>query len=90
MNKTQLIDHVAQHTGKPRKVVADVLESTLETIAITLGQGESVQITGFGTFEVRTRAARMGRNPQTGAEMQIGETTRAGFKPGKLLKDHLS
>ncbi|MED3016618.1 HU family DNA-binding protein [Bacillus thuringiensis] len=71
MNKTELIKNVAQNAEISQKEATVVVQTVVESITNTLAAGEKVQLIGFGTFEVRERAARTGRNPQTGEEMQI-------------------
>ena len=86
-NKAQLIDTVATKTGLTKKDATSAVDAVLETIQDLLKKGEKVQLIGFGNFEVRERAARKGRNPQTGAEIQIPASKVPAFKPGKALKD---
>jgi DNA-binding protein HU-beta len=87
MNKSQLIDRVAEMTGKTKKESTQVVEAVLESIAEALQKGEKVSLIGFGNFEVRERAARTGRNPQTGETIQIQASKVPAFKPGKQLKE---
>lgn len=87
MNKTELIQDIAKKTGLKLKDVDAVYKELLETISHTLSKGEKVQLIGFGTFETRKRAARQGRNPQTGKTINIKARTIPAFKPGKALKD---
>ena len=87
MNKTELTDVVADATDLTKADAARAVDSVLGTITSTLAKGEQVGIVGFGTFLVRDRAARTGRNPQTGAEIQIAAAKVPAFKPGKALKD---
>ncbi len=87
MNKTELTDAVAESTGMTKTDAARAVDSVLGTITSTLAKGEQVGVVGFGTFLVRDRAARTGRNPQTGAEIQIAAAKVPAFKPGKALKD---
>ena len=89
MNKTDLIDAVAQAADLNKKQAKAALEATLEAIAGSLKAGEPVQLIGFGTFKVNDRKARIGRNPQTGAEIQIAESKVPAFVAGKALKDAL-
>lgn len=86
-NKAELINQVAEKTGLSKKDATPVVEAVFSSIEDNLSEGEKVQIIGFGTFEVRDRAARKGRNPQTGDEIQIPATKVPAFKPGKGLKD---
>ncbi|EMA6344371.1 HU family DNA-binding protein [Bacillus cytotoxicus] len=87
MNKTELIKNVAQKAEISQKEATVVVQSVVESITNTLAAGEKVQLIGFGTFEVRERAARTGRNPQTGEEMQIAASKVPAFKAGKELKE---
>ncbi len=87
MNKGELIDAVAESTGQSKSAVSSVLDATLEAITGSLKNGDKVTFTGFGTFERRHRQARVGRNPQTGAEVQIPASNVPAFKAGKSLKD---
>ena len=88
MNKSDLIDAIASSTGSNK--AGRALEAVLDAITSTLKSGEKVTIPGFGTFEVRHRNARMGRNPQTGESIQIKASNTPGFKAGKALKDALN
>lgn len=87
MNKAELIEQVAEKTGKTKKEASIAVDSVFQTIAEALQEGEKVTLIGFGNFEVRERAARKGRNPQTGEEIQIKASKVPAFKPGKQLKD---
>ena len=87
MNKTELTDTVTESTGMTKADAARAVDSVLGTITDALAKGEQVGVVGFGTFLVRDRAARTGRNPQTGAEIQIAAAKVPAFKPGKALKD---
>ena len=89
MNKADLIDSVADATDMSKAEAGRALDAVLNGIAGSLSQGDSVALVGFGTFNVRERAARMGRNPATGATIQIAASKGAGFKAGKALKDSL-
>ncbi len=86
-NKADLVEKVAEKTNLTKKDVTATVEALFETIQETLAEGERVQVIGFGTFEVRDRAARKGRNPQTGEEIEIAATKVPGFKAGKQLKE---
>src|SRR4051794_29935677 len=86
MNKGQLKDAVAEAAGLSGADAERALEAVLDTITSTVAQGEKVTIPGFGTFEPRERSARTGRNPQTGAEIQIAASTVPGFKAGAAFK----
>lgn len=87
MNKSELINSVAESAGLTKKDATAAVEAVFETIQTTLGEGDRVQVIGFGTFEVRERAARKGRNPQTGKEIDIAASKVPAFKAGKALKD---
>ena len=87
MNKTELVAEVSSKTGLSKKDAEKALNAVTETISTKLKKGDKVQLIGFGTFEVTKRAARTGRNPQTGKEMKIPASKVPKFKPGKALKD---
>ncbi|MFH1566158.1 MAG: HU family DNA-binding protein [bacterium] len=87
MTKTQLVDMVAEVSGTTKAAAGRAVDAVVESISKALAKGEKVVLTGFGTFEVRRRAARMGRNPQTGAPLHIAATKTPAFKAGKALKD---
>ena len=87
MNKTELIAAVAEKTGMTKKDAERVVSVTFDTIARELQKGEKVQISGFGSFEVKERSSRMGRNPVTKESMEIPATRVPTFKPSKNLKD---
>lgn len=90
MNKTELIDYVAANADIPKAVAARALEATLTAVKVTLKKGGSVSLVGFGTFAVGKRAARVGRNPRTGASIKIKSARVPKFRPGKALKDALN
>lgn len=87
MNKSELIASMAEKSGLTKKDAERALKSFIESIQSTLAQGDKVQLVGFGTFEVKERAARVGRNPRTRDEIQIPASKAPVFKPGKDLKD---
>ncbi|MDQ0256679.1 DNA-binding protein HU-beta [Evansella vedderi] len=87
MNKTELVAEVTEKTELTKKDATAVVDALIESITDSLKKGESVQLIGFGNFEVRERAARKGRNPQTGEEIEIAASKVPAFKPGKSLKD---
>jgi DNA-binding protein HU-beta len=87
MNKTELVKAVAEQAELTQKDAAKAVDALIETISETLAQGEKIQLIGFGTFEVRDRSARKGRNPQTGEEIEIAASKAPAFKPGKELKE---
>ena len=87
MNKTDLINAVAEGTELSKKDATKAVDAVFDAIMGALQQGDKVQLIGFGNFEVRERAARKGRNPQTGDELEIPASKVQAFKPGKALKD---
>ncbi len=89
MNKSELIDAIAHGAGLTKIQAKSAIESYHEAVASELKSGRSVDIAGFGSFSVAERAARTGRNPQTGAPLQIKASKVPKFKPGKGLKDAL-
>ena len=90
MNKTELIAAIAEKTELSRKDAEKALKAFTEVVEEELKKGEKIQLVGFGTFEVSERAAREGRNPQTGETMQIAASKSPKFKAGKALKDALN
>ena len=90
MNKTELIDQISESADLSKAAAGRALDATLEAITNSLKQSESVVLVGFGTFNVKDRAARMGRNPQTGAPIQIKAARVPSFKAGKALKGALN
>lgn len=87
MNKADLVAAIAAKTNISKKGAEESLNAMVEVIKEALVKGEKVQLVGFGSFEVRTRAARKGKNPQTGAEIKIPACKAPSFKAGKALKD---
>lgn len=87
MNKTELVNQIASKSNMTKKDAEKVVNAFFATVEETLKAGDKVQLIGFGTFEVRERQARKGRNPQTGAEIDIPATRVPAFKAGKALKD---
>ena len=87
MNKTELVNSVAEGKKKKKKDASKAVDAVFDTIQDALAKGEKIQLIGFGNFEVRERAARKGRNPQTGMEIDIAASKVPAFKPGKALKD---
>ena len=87
MNKAELIAAMAAKTGETKKAAEASVNAFVEVVTESLKKGEKVQLVGFGTFEVRDRAARKGRNPQTKAEIKIPASKAPVFKAGKALKD---
>jgi DNA-binding protein HU-beta len=87
VNKSELIDKVAASADIPKAVAGRALDAVIESITGALQEGDSVVLVGFGTFAVKDRAARTGRNPQTGNPIEIAAAKIPGFKAGKALKD---
>jgi DNA-binding protein HU-beta len=87
MNKTELVQAVAERTQLTKKDAGNAVNAVFDLIEESLSKGETVQLIGFGNFEVRERAARKGRNPQTGEEIDIAATKTPAFKAGKQLKE---
>ena len=90
MNKTELIAAVAEKAGLTKKDAERVVNATVETITESLVKGDKVQLSGFGIFEVKTREARIGRNPRTKEEIKIPATKLPAFKASKTLKDAIA
>lgn len=87
MNKSELIDAIADGADISKASAGRALDSVLEAVTGALKKGDQVSLVGFGTFSVKHRPARTGRNPQTGKEIQIAAANVPGFKAGKALKD---
>ncbi len=87
MNKTELIDAIAVGADISKASAARALDAMLDAVTDALRKGDQVALVGFGTYVVKERAARTGRNPQTGAEIKIAAAKVPSFKPGKALKD---
>ena len=87
MNKTELIAAIAETSGLSKKDCESALTAFITATENALKEGDKVQLVGFGTFEVKERAARTGRNPATGTEIEIPASKAPAFKPGKALKD---
>ena len=90
MNKTELVAAMAEQTNLSKKDAEAALKAFIDVVSEELKKGEKVQLVGFGTFEVSERAAREGRNPQTGETMQIKASKTPKFKAGKALKDMMN
>lgn len=90
MNKSELTDAIADEADISKASAARALEAALNAIQGSLQNGEPVALVGFGTFSVRERGARTGRNPRTGDEIEIAAAKLPAFKPGKALKDALN
>ena len=87
MNKSELSSQVAADVSLSRAAADTVIDAVFSTISDALAKGETVAIAGFGTFSIRARAARQGRNPQTGEPLTIAASKAPAFKPGKGLRD---
>ena len=87
MNKEELVAEIAKSSKVSKKDAASVLAATIETIEKAVKKGDKVTLVGFGTFEARKRAARIGRNPQTGKEIKIAAKTVPAFSAGKKFKE---
>ena len=90
MNKTELVAAMAEQTNLSKKDAEAALKAFIDVVSEELKKGERVQLVGFGTFEVSERAAREGRNPQTGETMEIKASKTPKFKAGKALKDMMN
>ena len=90
MNKTELVAAMAEQTNLSKKDAEAALKAFIDVVSEELKKGEKVQLVGFGTFEVPERAAREGRNPQTGETMEIKASKTPKFKAGKALKDMMN
>jgi DNA-binding protein HU-beta len=90
VNKSELIERIAETADLSKADATRALDAALEAITAALKNGEQVSLVGFGTFAVKERAARTGRNPQTGKEIAIAASKAPAFKPGKGLKDALN
>ena len=90
MNKTELVAAMAEQTNLSKKDAEAALKAFIDVVSEELKKGEKVQLVGFGTFEVSERAAREGRNPQTGETMEIKASKTPKFKAGKALKEMMN
>ena len=90
MNKSDIVSAVAQSSGVAKKDVERVLNAAIDTMSQALIRGEKVQLSGFGTFEVKARKARMGRNPHTKEQVHIPSTRVPQFKPSQGLKENVA
>ena len=90
MNKAELVEKVAEEADVSKSAAGRAVDAVLDGVAQSLCDGEPVQLIGFGTFSVRERPARTGRNPQTGETIEIKASKVAAFKAGKALKDALN
>ncbi len=87
MNKEELVKEIAKKSNVSQRIAGDVLAAILETVEKTVSKGKKVTLVGFGSFEARKRAARTGRNPQTGASIKIAAKTVPAFSAGKKFKE---
>lgn len=87
MNKTELVNAVAERSELSKKDASKAVDAVFEAVTNVLKEGKKAQFLGFGNFEVRERASRKGRNPQTGEEIEIAASKVPAFSPGKALKD---
>ncbi len=90
MNRSEMVAILAENLSFSRKDVERVLDEMNRVTVETLAKGEKVAFSGFGSFEVRTRAAHMGRDPRTGEQIEVAETCTVAFRPGKVLKTAIS
>ena len=90
MNKAELVAAISAKTNETKKVTEETLNAFIEVVTETLKKGNKIQLVGFGTYETKTRAERMGRNPQTGEEIKIPASKVPSFKAGKALKDEIN
>ncbi|WP_434353007.1 HU family DNA-binding protein [Psychrobacter sp. HD31] len=90
MNKSELIDNIATEAGLNKIQAGDALNAFMETVGKTLEKGDSISLVGFGTFSVKERKARTGRNPRTGQELKIPASKVPSFKAGKGLKERVN
>lgn len=90
MNKSELVDSIAQSTGLTKEQAAKAVNAFTESVQGALQRGDDVVLVGFGTFSVKERAARMGRNPKTGEAIQIAASKAPTFKAGKVLKESVN
>ncbi|MGE8540804.1 HU family DNA-binding protein [Acinetobacter sp. ANC 3813] len=90
MNKSELIDAIAENGGLSKADAGKALDATIAAVTEALKAGDTVTLVGFGTFSVKERAARTGRNPQTGATLEIKASKVPSFKAGKGLKDSVA
>ncbi|TDO16844.1 MULTISPECIES: HU family DNA-binding protein [Halomonas] len=90
MNKSELIEAIAASADIPKAAASRALDAMVDTVTESLKKGDSVSLVGFGTFQVKERAARTGRNPQTGEPIEIKAAKVPSFKAGKALKDSVN
>ncbi len=90
MNKTQLIQKIAENGNMTKKDAEVALKAVIDAISDAVASGDKVQVSGFGSFDVKTRDARMGRNPKTGEAVEIAASKRVVFSAAQVLKDKLN
>lgn len=90
MNKTQLIQKIAENGNMTKKDAEVALKAVIDAISDAVASGEKVQVSGFGSFDVKTRDARMGRNPKTGEAVEIAASKRVVFSAAQVLKDKIN
>ena len=90
ISKKQLVDHIAAKTDATKTDINTILDAYIDVVKSNVAEGNKVQLVGFGAFELRHRAARKGRNPQTGKEIEIAASNVPAFKPGKSFKDEVN
>jgi len=90
MNKSELIDAIAAEADVPKAQAGNIVDALVSVVGDTLAKGDQVSLVGFGTFLVREREARTGRNPRTGQSIQIAASKTPSFKAGKALKDRVN
>lgn len=90
ISKKQLVDQIAAKTDATKTDINTILDAYIDVVKSNVAEGNKVQLVGFGAFELRHRAARKGRNPQTGKEIEIAASKVPAFKPGKSFKDEVN
>ena len=90
ISKKQLVDQIAAKTDATKTDINTILDAYIDVVESNVAEGNKVQLVGFGAFELRHRAARKGRNPQTGKEIEIAASNVPAFKPGKSFKDEVN
>ncbi|MBI1721745.1 DNA-binding protein [Lactobacillus crispatus] len=90
ISKKQLVDQIAAKTDATKTDINAILDAYIDVVKSNVAEGNKVQLVGFGAFELRHRAARKGRNPQTGKEIEIAASNVPAFKPGKSFKDEVN
>jgi integration host factor subunit alpha len=90
MTRADIVDRIYEKVGLSKKEAQEIIEIIIDTITETLKEGETVKITGFGTFTVRKKAPRKGRNPKTGEEVEISARRVVSFRPSNILKEKVN